>query len=321
MKGIAIAGSVLVDRINEVALYPKSGELTKILNVSRAVGGCVPNVAIDLKTLAPALDVSALGNFGDDEDGAYVKEELASRGIDVSGLVAKKDARTSFTEVISVQSGQRTFFTYNGANASFGYDSIDYDALQVKMLHLGYFLLLDKLDAGEGVPILKKLQEMGIKTSIDLVSESASAYRKVLPCLAYTDSLIINETVAGGLTGMEPTDENLPVIAKKLKEAGVKERVIIHKPEYSLCYSDKLTVLASFDLPKGFVKGSTGAGDAFCAGCLLAIYNEKSDEDVLRCGSVAAVAALSAADSVSGMRSLSDAEELCATFKRKEICL
>ena len=42
-NGIALVGTVLVDKINEIASYPESGELTKILSVSRAVGGCVCN--------------------------------------------------------------------------------------------------------------------------------------------------------------------------------------------------------------------------------------------------------------------------------------
>lgn len=48
-KGIAVAGSILVDIINTVSKFPNEGELTQISSVSRAVGGCVPNVAVDIK--------------------------------------------------------------------------------------------------------------------------------------------------------------------------------------------------------------------------------------------------------------------------------
>ena len=50
-KGIAVAGSILVDKINLIVAYPKVGELTQIQNISKAVGGCVPNVGIDLKKI------------------------------------------------------------------------------------------------------------------------------------------------------------------------------------------------------------------------------------------------------------------------------
>ena len=46
-SGIAVAGSILVDEINEISAYPNAGELTKIRSLKKSVGGCVPNVAID----------------------------------------------------------------------------------------------------------------------------------------------------------------------------------------------------------------------------------------------------------------------------------
>ena len=179
--GIAIAGSILVDKINEISAYPKEGELTKIRSVKKAVGGCVPNDAIDLKKMSTALIVKAVGKIGADEEGEYVKTNLQENGIDVSGIVVG-DEKTSFTEVMSVMGGQRTFFTYAGASADFGVDDVDFDTLNVKMLHLGYFLLLDKVDNGDGLKILKKAKELGVKTSSDLVSENSDRYSIVLPC-------------------------------------------------------------------------------------------------------------------------------------------
>ena len=144
----------------------------------------------------------------------------------------------------------------------------------------------------------------------------------LLPCLAYTDNLIINEVEAGAMTGIEPTNENLLAIAKKLKEYGVKERVIIHKPDVGVCYSESgFTVVPSYEIPKEFIKGTTGAGDAFCAGALLGIYRGDSDEEILSFASAAAVAALSQADAVSGMRSEEQIKNLCKNFNRRNVCL
>lgn len=319
--GIAVAGTILVDEINEISAYPSAGELTKIKRVQRSVGGCVPNVGIDLKRLDPDLIVKAVGKIGADDNGEYVKNTFVSNGVDTEGLTSSA-LRTSFTQVMSVAGGQRTFFTYAGASAEFGAEDVDAEKLGVKMLHLGYFLLLDKVDAGDGEKILKAARAQGVKTSIDLVSENSDRYRLVLPCLQYTDNVIINETEAGQLTGIEPVKENLRAIAEKLRSYGVKERVIIHTPELGVCLSENgFTAVPSYDLPKGFIKGTTGAGDAFCAGALLGIYREWSDEEILQFASAAAVAALSAADATSGMRTERKIKELCKNLARKEICL
>ena len=314
--GIAVAGSILVDMLNEITAYPNVGELTKIQTVSHAVGGCVPNVAIDIKRVAPDVRVWAVGRVGKDENGAEVKAELERNGVDIS-LIKDVDGKTSFTQVFSVIGGQRTFFTYAGASAGFGFDDIPWANFPAKALHLGYFLLLDKVDNGDGLRILQEAQRRGMKTSIDLVSENTNRYTLVLPCLPFVDNLIINEVEASGLTGLAPTQNNLQKMAEKLKSYGVKERVIIHTSALSVCLSQNgYTALPSFALPKNFIKGTTGAGDAFCAGCLVAITRGERDEDVLALGSVCAVGALSQTDAVSGVKTEEELKEICKNMER-----
>lgn len=317
-QGIAIAGTVIVDKINEIKAYPQSGELTQIVGLQKAIGGCVPNVGIDIKKICPDMDVHAIGKIGNDEEGEYVTDTLKQNGVDVSGMLVDDSDTTSFTEVMSVINGQRTFFTYPGASAKFGYSDIDFEHLNAKILLLGYFLLLEKVDQGDGLKILQKAKETGIKTSIDLVSENSDRYSLVIPCLKYTDYLIINEMEAGNLAGMEPTDENLKKIAYKLQELGVKEKVVIHKPDYAVCLSgDDYTVVPSYKLPEGYIKGTTGAGDAFCAGTLVGIYKGWTDKEILEFGSACAVMALGKADATSGLVTESQIKEFCKQFARR----
>ena len=81
--------------------------------------------------------------------------------------------------------------------------------------------------------------------------------------------------------------------------------------------SDKgLTSLTSFDIEKGYIKGTTGAGDAFCAGALLAISQGLSDREILEYGQVAALGALRAADAVSGMATLGELRLISENLKR-----
>ena len=308
--GIAVAGTVLVDKLNEISAYPASGELTKILSVSRAVGGAVPNVGIDIKRVDPSITVKAVGKIGNDSEGDFLVSALAENGVDTS-LLVRGEKPTSFTDVMSIVGGQRTFFTFPGACADFGYEDVEFENLDVKMLHLGYFLLLDKVDGGDGERILKRAKEMGIKTSIDLVSENSDRYHIVKSCLKYVDNVIINELEAGMIAGIEPKRENLESIARAIKNMGVSERVIIHMPETGVCLSDNgFFELPSWELPKGFIKGKTGAGDAFCAGALIGIYRGLDEMGILTLASKAATASLSAPDSIGGMVSEAEIDEL-----------
>lgn len=316
-KGIIVAGTVLVDKINRIESFPKEGQLTKIKEISLAVGGCVPNDGIDIKRLAPDIDVYACGKIANDVEGEFVIEQLKSNGVDTRLMVKDSDGKTSFTDVMSVAGGERTFFTFAGASAKFGLSDIDFEKCDAKMLHLGYFLLLDKIDNGDGLKVLKKAKELGIKTSIDLVTENSDRYSLILPCLKYVDNLIVNEQEAGALCSITPTEDNLEEIARKLKDLGVKERVIIHMPKMGICLSDSgVTKIRSYKLPDGYIKGSTGAGDAFCSGALVGIYKGLSDKEILEIACMSAVGSLSCPDAVSGMDTIENLKKRVKDFKR-----
>ena len=313
MRKVIAAGSIIVDRINEIAAYPKAGELTQIRALSRAPGGLVSNTGCDIHILDREIPVAAFGAVGDDDDGRFAVAELKRRGLDTAGVVVKP-AATSFTAVMSVPGGERTFFTYPGASADWGFDDFPFDLVSAgDLVLLGYFLLLEKIDAGDGLGILRELKRRGAETAIDLVSENSDRYGLVRECLPYVDHLVVNEIEAARIAGAEG---NLKAVAAKLLELGVRRRVVIHMPEkgVSLLKDGTWTEVPSVKLPRGFIKGKTGAGDAYCAGCLVGIFNGLSEREILELGGTAAVGALSAPGAVDGMRSVEELKKLIATF-------
>ena len=309
MRKVIAAGSILVDKINEIGAYPKAGELTQIRALSRVPGGLVPNTGSDVHILDPRIPVAAFGAVGDDDDGRFAVAELRRRGLDTAGVVVKP-AATSFTDVMSVPGGERTFFTYPGASADWGYDDFPFDRVgEGDLVLLGYFLLLAKIDAGDGLRILKELKRRGAETAIDLVSENSDRYALVREVLPYVDHLIVNEIEAARIAGI---DGELKTVAAKLLELGVQKRVIIHMPAkgVSLLKDGTWTEVPSVDIPKSFIKGKTGAGDAFCAGSLVGIFNGLPENEILDLGGLAAVGAMSAPGAVEGMRSISELRQL-----------
>ena len=145
-KGIAVAGNILTDNVKTVNDYPKQGMLANILSVSRSVGGCVPNTAIDIAKIDRSVPLYALGKIGDDEHGRYVISKLQKYGIDTGKIAVSAKSTTSFSDVMSLPTGERTFFHARGANAEFSPDDIDLSSLSARMLHIGYILLLDSFD-------------------------------------------------------------------------------------------------------------------------------------------------------------------------------
>lgn len=317
--GITVAGNILTDNVKIIDTYPQKGMLSNISSISQAVGGCAPNTAIDIAKLDKKIKVSVCGCVGNDDGGRYVINEMKKHGIDISEISVLDDKCTSFSDVMSIKStGERTFFHHAGANTEFSPECINVSSLSCRMFHIGYILLLEKFDMPDPeygtvmARFLKSVQEAGILTSIDVVSSSSGLFaEKVIPALRYTDNAVMNEIEGSGISGIPARDENGKLITENIKKTmeiimskGVSRRVVIHCPEYGFCLNKDgtFTAVPSLVLEKGYIKGTVGAGDAFCAGCLMAIYNGYDDKKMLEFAAGAAACSLASEDSVSGMR-------------------
>jgi len=331
--GIALAGNILTDCVKVTDIYPEKGMLANVKSGSTAVGGCVPNTGIDLVKIDGQLKVSALGRIGNDEGGKYLLSEMLKNGIDVSGVVTSSTSPTSFSDVMSVEStGERTFFHHRGANAEFSPADVNLSLLNCRMLHIGYILLLDSFDRADEeygtvmAAFLARVQKEGILTSVDVVSDSTGLFaEKVIPALRYTDNAFMNEIEGSGVSGIPARDAAGRLILANIRRTmeiilskGVRQRVILHCPEAGFCLSadGEFTCVPSIKLPAGYIKGSVGAGDAFCAGCLYGIYSGFDDRRMLEFASGAACCNLAAQDSVSGMRDKNYILEFIASHER-----
>lgn len=323
-KGIAVAGNMIVDLLYPINGIPKPGELTTITqDASRSVGGCLCNDIVDLAKLDPEMPLVALGRTGDDAEGAYVMNVLKGhKNIDLQHV--KITGTTSFTLVMADEiTKQRTFYHCRGGNAGFCEEDIPWDKLDVDMLHIGYILLLDTLDEEDSeygtkmARLLHTAQSKGIKTSIDVVSEAGERFKKlVCPAMKYTDYCIINEVEAQATTGVqlrteegELIKENMPEALRKMKELGVSTWAVIHCPEvgYGLDENDNLVEVPSIKLPAGWIKGTVGAGDAFCSGVLYGAWKGMDLKSAIEMGTASAVCSLSEPGATEGMRTAEEA--------------
>ncbi len=316
LKGITLAGNMLVDVVKNIDCYPELGMLSHITGISRAVGGCVPNTAIDLAKIDGSIPLSVIGKVGDDEYGQYIISQLQAHHIDCEKVIVSADAPTSFSDVMNLPSGERTFFHCPGANAIFSPEEVDIASIPGRILHAGYLLLLelfDKADAQYGTAMarfLHDVQEAGIKTSVDVVSSSTLDFASIIkPSLRYCDYIIFNEIECCNIWGIEPYNGSRPDVdaihrAMELTmNEGVREKVIVHCKQAGFCLSrsGEFTVVPSLQIPGDCIKGSVGAGDAFCAGSLYGIYNDLPDKDILTFASAAAACNLFSENSVDGM--------------------
>lgn len=330
-KGICVAGNLIVDITYPIERWPRQSELTTITDgITRSVGGAVCNVITDLAKLDETLPLSALGVIGEDAEGEFILEQLGRHeNIDLS-LLGRKGT-TSFTAVMSDnRTKARTFFQYRGANALFDESFIDWDRIDAEILHVGYILLLDALDQADGeygtkmARLLAEAQSRGIRTSIDVVTESGDRFRTLVPpALRYTDYCVINELEAQQITGVLLRDEeeklypeHMEEALRRMKELGVSTWAVIHCPEggYGLDEENHFLTVQSLKLPEGYIRGTVGAGDAFCAGVLYGAEKGWSLAKSVRLGTCAAAASLSEAGATEGMRPAAEVLKLAEVY-------
>lgn len=305
-NGIAVAGLMMVDEVKYIKKYPELSSITAITQIVRTLGGGMCNCAIALSRLDPLLPIQAIGVAGEDELGELTLFELAKMPtIDTDRI--RRQGRHGFTDVMTeLSSMKRTMFSHFGANALLCCEDFDFDTMDVKLLYVGYLFALDGLDAHDDeygtvlARVLHDAQERCIQTAVDMISESDGRTAEILPyALKYTDYCVINELEAQTATGYElgitVRRKNAKKACERLLEMGVNRWAIIHAPEvvFGMSKDGDYFELPTLLLPEGYIKGTVGAGDAFCSGVLYSAHQELGLEQALKNGMAAAASALS----------------------------
>lgn len=318
--GIFCAGCWTLDQIRIIDRWPDEEALAITLRTDQQGGGSAHNVSIDLKKLDSSAPVYTAGLLGFDSAGDYLFEQASHWGVDTSQLRRVADVSTSFTEVMSVEStGKRTFFHHAGANDLMTPEHIDFSQCPASMLHLGLLGVHHLLDqpwhneASGWVEVLKRAKQHGLQTNIEMVSIDADTNRRLaLPCLAYLDSLIINDYEAGCLSGIETLHnatadaDACMAAAEYLLGCGAMDVVIVHFPGGAAAVkrSGVRLLVPSVNVDPTQIKGSVGAGDAFTAGVLYGFYTNADFKRCVQLGHAVAAASLRSDTTVGSVEDL-----------------
>lgn len=336
MAGVIIAGTLVADCIKMIDHYPKKGMFADISDVSYGVGGCATNTAVGVKALDPSIEVKSVALVGKDANGAFIKKKLEKHGIDISMIQETDKDVTGFSDVMTVKhTGERTFFSDRGVNRIFDEKNLQIENEEGSIILLGYGGILDALNKPNekyGTDLVKAfhdLKEKGLVTAMDVASmnDKEEMQRYVIPSLKYVDYLIVNEIEGGELAEMELLREDgslnrdaIEKAARKLMTMGVQKCCVLHAPEMGCAVDSEGNYVEepSLKLPDGYIVGTVGTGDSFCAGILYSIYKKLSMDEALKIAAASAAANLSAGDSVGGLRSIEETMKLYDAYSPRK---
>jgi sugar/nucleoside kinase (ribokinase family) len=330
-SGVVAGGNWIVDHVKMIDRWPPQDALANILSQVSSNGGSPYNLLKNLARLGATFPLEAVGRVGNDEAGRFIRADCAAHRIDASGLRTSATAPTSYTDVMTERgTGRRTFFHCRGANAELAPEHFDLRASRARIFHLGYLLLLDRLDEGDAatgdtraVEVLRAARAAGLKTSADVVSEASDRFARIVrPALPHLDYLFVNEFELAQVTGVATVRDGridraaVEWAAAQLVAGGVREWVLVHFPAAVLACGPggRKIWQPSVNVPADFVAGAAGAGDAFASGVLHVLHDDGPIEDALQLGVCAAAASLAHPTCSEGVKSAAECRALAAKF-------
>lgn len=268
VEGIAVIGGSNVDikGVSDTAFRHGSSNPGRIY---KAAGGVGRNVAENLARIG--LPTTLFSVVGQDSEGDWLVDITAKAGVNTKYIERIREGNTGI--YLSVLGDNKEQI---GSIADMQLiDKFTEDLLirHLSVLATAKYVFLDtNLPQSTLAFLLNYFKEKQIPVVIDPVSA-----KKAIKIKDYLDGIYLitpNKEEAEVLTGIKIENEkDLEVVAQKLFLLGVKNVVITLGAEGVFVAS---TIKQSFiPSPKVDVVDTTGAGDAFVAGIVYGLYNEK----------------------------------------------
>ena len=311
-------------------LLLEKGAKIEIENIGYSMGGGATNTAVAFKRLG--FDVAPIIKTGAGKAGQYVQDRLDSFGINTQYMIKDKTMGTGLSYIIPSFEGDRTIFTYRGANEKIEQDDIPFKALtHVDCL---YVTPLSGQSADVLLPVAKFAKKHNVQVAINPgMRQLTIGCQTLVQALEFVDIFILNsqeakaflvslanqrlpkkldgeiaapERLAGlpqlikSLVYIEDINFNLKDFCKEILHRG-PAIVAVTNGDEGVYVAHKNTICFYPSLPTSTVVDSVGAGDAFGSCFAAGIFNGESIEDALIDGVINASSVIEYEDATTGL--------------------
>jgi len=266
---------------------PAFGQAERLVDEARlTVGGSGAIMACGAARLG--LRVAFAGVVGDDVFGAYMRDELVARGVDVEGLSTDPHRPTGLTVVLS-KPGDRAILTSPGTIGDLRAASIDPGMIgSARHVHVSSYYLQTGL-APDLPGLFAEVHEEGATTSVDPNWDPSGLWNSGLDALLPSiDVLLPNEIEAARLAHTSDLEAAIVTLRSRGPLVVVKTGA---RGAIAAGAGERVQVTG---VPVEAID-ATGAGDSFDAGFLAAMLGGESLERCLAianaCGALSTRAA------------------------------
>jgi ribokinase len=272
-------GALNVDKLFRVNKLARAEEEIFIKDYAEACGGSAANTVVGLARLG--CKVGYIGKVGCDREGDLLLQDFRAEGVDTTGTIRNEQGKSGSVMGFVDKKGARALYVDSGVN-----DTITLDEVNARYASRARFLHLTSFVGEQSFQTQKRLLDAisnDTKVSFDPGALYArKGYAALEPILKRTYILMPNLIELEILTGKIDYCKGADLIVGR----GVK--IVAVKLGADGCYVTDGHERHLIEPFKVEVVDTTGAGDAFCAGFLYGLVNEKSLLDCGRLGNFVA---------------------------------
>lgn len=279
---LVIYGDIAIDVTIEADHTPLLGQDAADTRIALLPGGSAANCAATAARLGAPVEF--VGVTGSDFLARILVEDMQKHQVGIQHL-KQTSGPTAIVAVIVHAGGERTFYSFRGAATTIRYGPIADGLIQRgDCLHLSGYSFQDERSRETAMELIAAARRVGAWVSLDPSFHSAQDFRdKQQPVLRAVDIIFPNETEALRMTGHADPER----AAAAIHELGPRLVVVKRGEQGCLVFSaaERIFVPA---YPTENVVDTTGAGDAFCGGCLTGLLYGMTPREAARCGHAAA---------------------------------
>jgi ribokinase len=261
---VIVLGDINLDLVARLAQYPPHGRDELASELVTRGGGSAANTAQALARCG--ISTALIGCLGTGALAQELLDELAASGVNVSQVQTDATTASGLVFVAVTPDGQRTMFTFRGANVQTSPWRLDPGAiLASRWLHLSGYALLAPPQADAAYRALVLAHRANLEVSLDpgpaWVAHQPQGSCALLP---YVGTLLPNEYEAWAQLGIDDPADDPGQVIRRLGQAGVPAitlklgaRGCMIAGQAGICH------VPAFQVPAA---DTTGAGDAFAAG-------------------------------------------------------
>lgn len=278
MSKIVVVGSINMDVVNRLAVFPAPGETVKGYSTEYIPGGKGANQAV-----AAALagsNVRMVGAVGDDPFSSTLIASLEQYGVNTEHISSKPG--TSGLAFITVEdSGENRIILSEGSNGKLSPEDLPHNVLK----DADAVLLQNEIAWDTTLQVLKLCKQWGVATYFN----PAPAIHLNDDVLALLHTLIVNETEAEYITGKSVQSiADGEQAARSLLASGVSQVIVTLGSQGSIYANHTGELIHTPAFKVEHVVDTTAAGDTFIGAFASASGRASSIGEALRFASAAA---------------------------------